>query len=142
MAYDDVFARNVPGIIVDHALNPLDHFSNQPVANDSTLPDATATNWPVIRDYSLTIREGETGTYTVALGAQPTQDVTVTVSISPATHLSPSNHTLTFSADNWSTPQTVTLTADAGAANSWHEIVHASDLDGFIVGHLKVLIEE
>ncbi len=142
VAYDDVFARNVPGVIVDHALNPLDHFSNQPVANDSTLPAATATNWPVISDYSLTISEGGTGTYTVALGAQPTQDVTVTLSISPATHLSASNQTLTFSAENWSTPQTVTLTASADAANSWQEIVHTSDLDGFIVGHLKVLIEE
>ena len=142
VAYDDVFARNVPGVIVDHALNPLDHFSNQPVANDSTLPDATATNWPVISDYSLTISEGETGTYTVALGAQPTQDVTVTHSISPSTHLTASASTLTFSADNWYTPQTVTLTASADAANSWQEIVHTSDLDGFIVGHLKVLIEE
>ena len=142
VAYDDVFARNVPGVIVDHALNPLDHFSNQPVANDSTLPHAPAANWPVINGYSLTIGEGQTGAYTVALGAQPTQDVTVTISILPATHLSASNQSLTFSPENWSTPQTVTLTASADAADSWREVVHTSDLDGFIVGHLKVLIEE
>ena len=144
VAYDDVFARDVPGIIVDHAGNPLEYFSNQAATNNSTLPANGDTNWPVISAYSLTIAEGQTGTYTVALGAQPDEDVAVTLSISPATLLTADAETLTFTPDNWATPQTVTLTAgtDADDLNFWQEVVHTADMDGFIVGHLKVLIEE
>jgi len=144
VAYDDLFARDVPGVIVDHAGNPLEHFSNQAVANGSTLPANVDANWPVISAYSLTVAEGQTGTYTVALGAQPDQDVTISLSISPSTHLSADTETLTFTPVNWSTPQTVTLTAgtDADDINFWQEIVHTADIDGFIVGHLKVLTKE
>ena len=144
VAYDDVFARDVPGVIVDHAGNPLEHFSSQMVANESTLPADADANWPVISAYSLAVAEGQTGTYTVALGAQPDEDVTVSLTISPATHLTADAETLTFTPANWSTPQTVTLTAstDADDVNFWQEIVHTADTDGFIVGHLKVLIEE
>ncbi len=144
VAYDDLFARDVPGVIVDHAGNPLEHFSSQTVANESILPANADANWPVISAYSLTVAEGQTGTYTVALGAQPDQDVTISLSISPSTHLSASAETLTFTPNNWATPQTVTLTAgtDADDINFWQEIVHTADVDGFIVGHLKVLIEE
>ena len=111
------------------------------VGNLRTNVDA---NWPVISAYSLTVAEGQTGTYTVALGAQPDQDVTISLSISPSTHLSADTETLTFTPVNWSTPQTVTLTAgtDADDINLWQEIVHTADIDGFIVGHLKVLTEE
>ena len=144
VAYDDLFARDVPGVVVDHAGNPLEHFSSQTVANESTLPANADANWPVISAYSLTVAEGQTGTYTVALGAQPDQDVTISLSISPSTHLSASAETLTFTPTNWATPQTVTLTAgtDSDDINFWQEIVHTADVEGFIVGHLKVLIEE
>ena len=142
VGHDDVFARNVPGVIVDHAGNPLDHFSNQAATNNSALAAGSTVNWPVISDYSLTIGEGDVGEYTVALGAQPAGDVTVTLSIAPATHLTASSSALTFTRENWSTPQTVSLTAGNGAANSWQEIVHRSDDEGFIAGHLKVLIAE
>ena len=144
IAYDDVFARDVPGVIVDHADNPLAHFSNQSVTNASTQPADADANWPVISAYSLTIPEGRNGTYTVALGIQPSADVTVSLSIAPATHLTSSHQTLTFTTDNWSTPQTVTLTAgtDDDSFNFWQEIVHTADVDSFMTGHLKVLVQD
>ena len=144
VAYDDVFAQDVPGVIVDHADNRLEHFSNQMVANNSTLPANTDANWPVISAYSLAITEGGTGSYTVALGAEPSDDVTISLSVTLSTHLTASVEELTFTTTNWSTPQTVALTAatDADDHNFWQEIVHTASVDGFIAGHLKVLVEE
>ena len=144
MAYDDVFARDVPGVIVDHAANPLEHFAAQSVANQSTLPADADANWPVISVYSLAIAEGGTGSYTVALGAQPSEDMTVSLSIAPETHLTARHQALTFTPDNWATSQTITLIAgtDDDNLNFWQEIVHTADAEGFIDGHLKVLIED
>ena len=76
---------------------------------------------------SLTINEGETGTYTVKLSSQPTGDVTVTVTPSDDTARCGDGHgtsctnksgvatvdrtSLTFTTSNWSVAQTVTVTA-------------------------------
>ena len=68
---------------------------------------------------SLTVAEGGTGTYTVALTSEPTADVTVTVNVPANTDVSvdtDSNeegdqNTLTFTADNWNTVQTVSVSA-------------------------------
>ena len=144
VAYDDVFARDVPGLIVDQDDGlPLEHFTSQTVANNSTLASTGSELWPVISGHSLSIAEGGAGSYTVALGAQPEQDVTVSLSISPSGFLTASASELTFTPDNWSTPQSVTLTSetDGDDVNLWREIVHTATADGFIAGHLKVLIK-
>ena len=65
---------------------------------------------------ALTVREGPDGgaTYTVVLGSQPTSTVTVTPSVPsqpPGTNLSVSPQSLSFTADDWNEPQTVTVTA-------------------------------
>ncbi|MFD2569251.1 putative Ig domain-containing protein [Spirosoma soli] len=52
---------------------------------------------------------GTTDTYTVALNSQPTSDVTVT--INPGSQLTVNPSTLTFTPSNYSTVQTVTVTA-------------------------------
>ncbi|MBQ9396477.1 MAG: hypothetical protein IJU23_13315 [Proteobacteria bacterium] len=53
---------------------------------------------------------GATDSMTVALKAQPTENVTVTVASSDSTELAvTSDATLTFTADNWNTPQTVNV---------------------------------
>ena len=144
VGYDDVFARDVPGVIVDHAGNSLAYFSRAAATNASTLPANGGANWPVISAYSLTISEAATATYTIALGAQPSEEVTVSLAIAPATHLTASHQTATFTTDNWDTPQTVTLTAgtDDDDLNFWQEIVHTADIDNFIAGRMKVLIED
>ena len=65
---------------------------------------------------TLTINEGGSDTYTVALNTQPSADVTVTISGHTGTDVSLSGQTLTsdeltFTPDNWSTAQTVTVNA-------------------------------
>ena len=61
----------------------------------------------------LTIGEGDGagGAYTAKLVAEPTADVTVTVSVPSGAGLTVSPTSLTFTADNWGTARTVTVTA-------------------------------
>ena len=68
-----------------------------------------------VSETELTIPEGESDSYTVVLGSEPTEAVTVTVNGSDGTHLTaPSEgRVLTFTAQNWNAPQTVTVTAPA-----------------------------
>lgn len=72
------------------------------------LDDDTATI--VITPDTLAIIEGEAGTYTVALTSEPTADVVVNVA-SGNTNGPVSPAILTFTPQNWATPQTVTVTA-------------------------------
>ena len=71
-----------------------------------------------ISETALTILEGSSGTYTVVLDTQPTDDVTVTVG-GASGDVSVSTTSLTFTSSNWNTAQTVTVTAaeDEDAAN-------------------------
>ena len=62
---------------------------------------------------SLAVTEGSTTTYTVSLGKQPSANVTVTPSSSAAALASVSPSSLTFTASNWATSQTVTVTGVA-----------------------------
>ncbi len=144
VSHDDVFARDLPGILVDDDGNALLHFDERAVANRSTLSADVQELLPALSAYSLTIAEGGTGSYTVVLGSQPDEDVVVNLSISPSGHLTASAEKLTFTPENWDSPQTVTLTAgtDDDHLNSWHEILHTADVEGFVVGHLKVLTED
>ena len=61
----------------------------------------------------VVIGEGRDYIYTVALDTQPTQDVTVTVN-NPTDNLevTATPRSLTFTTENWNTPQTVTVSAD------------------------------
>ena len=78
------------------------------------------------------------------LGSQPEEDVAVLLSVFPTGHLTADQQELNFTADNWDTPQTITLSAswDDDDLNSWQEIIHTSEAEGFISGHLKVLVED
>ena len=64
-----------------------------------------------VSETSLGIEEGGLDTYTVVLDTQPTGDVTVTIEGVAGTDLSLDKTTLTFTAQDWDTPQTVTVTA-------------------------------
>ncbi len=60
---------------------------------------------------TLRITEGATGSFTVRLSQQPAADVTVTVSSSDPGAATAAPASLTFTAANFATPQTVTVTA-------------------------------
>ena len=75
---------------------------------------------------TLTVREGGDGTYTVVLTSEPTGDVTVTPSVTGSPDVTVSPSPLTFTAGNWDTTQTVTVSAgsDADAENDTATIEH------------------
>ncbi|MYD94593.1 MAG: hypothetical protein F4Y02_13080, partial [Chloroflexi bacterium] len=59
----------------------------------------------------LTVHEDGSAGYTVVLTSEPSDEMTVTIAGSPGSDLSPVEDTLTFTADNWTTPQAATVTA-------------------------------
>ena len=59
----------------------------------------------------LTILEGGSAGYTIALTSEPTADVTVAVQVPENVDIAVEETALTFTAENWKTPQTVTVTA-------------------------------
>ena len=71
--------------------------------------------------------EGTDGSYDVSLSAEPSADVTVTITGHDGTAASLSSSTLTFTPTNWGTAQTVTVSAahDDDAADSTVTLKHA-----------------
>ncbi|WP_242057682.1 Calx-beta domain-containing protein [Nostoc sp. FACHB-87] len=55
------------------------------------------------------VEGGASDTYTVVLKTQPTADVTITLNV--GSQITTNNTTLTFTAANWNTPQTITVIA-------------------------------
>ena len=119
------------------------------IADDDTAAiTVSATELPVIEDAS--------STYDVSLSSQPTADVTVTIGGHDSSDLTLSGSTLssdnelTFTAADWSTPQTVTVAAaedaDAGT-DAPVDLTHTAasgdpDYDGISVGSVRVAIAE
>ena len=64
-----------------------------------------------INPTALTVAEGDSGSYSVVLDSEPTAEVTVTVGGHVGTDVTVSDAMLTFTPANWSTAQTVTVTA-------------------------------
>ncbi len=65
----------------------------------------------LFRMTSVTVDEGDDGTYTVVLTTKPTSDVTVTINDPSNTDVTTDPETLTFTPENWDEPQTVTVSA-------------------------------
>ncbi len=78
-----------------------------------------------VSETTFTIAEGESAEYTVGLRARPISNVSVRVNRSG--DVSPNPSRLTFTPSNWSTPQTVTLTAgqDNDAVDDAVEVTHS-----------------
>ena len=103
---------------------------------------------------ALSVDEGGSGTYTVKLATQPTGDVTVAVAGHSGTDITLSgdtltNDALTFTADNWDSAQTVTVTAgeDDDAVNEeeatlTHTVTGTGEYAGVTAGSVTVTIVE
>ena len=80
-----------------------------------------------VSETTVTVTEGGSATYTVRLNTQPTSDVVISVTASGSSDVTVSPATLTFTTANWSTAQTVTVSAaqDADAVNDAASITHA-----------------
>ena len=81
---------------------------------------------PALDPGPLLLAEGDTGAYAVRLSAQPSADATVAVASGDTGAVTVDLSSLTFTATNWSTPQTVTATAVAEASDSVDESVLVS----------------
>ena len=89
----------------------------EPTPISTPSPTPTPTPDVTISTAQLTVGEGETATYTVVLDAQPTANVTISITAGAGVTTDVSE--LTFTTDNWSAAQTVTVTGapdDATAA--------------------------
>ena len=107
-----------------------------------------------VSETALSIDEGGSDTYTVKLDSEPTADVTVAIAGHSGTDISLSggtltDDTLTFTADNWDTAQTVTVTAasDNDAASDaavtlTHTVSGTGEYAGVTAGSVTVTIVE
>ena len=134
VSYDNLFVQTGESIFDDLHGNKLATFTGRPVTNGSTLADVERPDGGLaLSRTDLEIDEGESGTYTVALASQPASDVTVAISQRPPGRATVSPASLTFTADNWNTPQTVTIssTEDANYLDRWLLLRHVATGDNY-----------
>ena len=112
-APDTLGNHTFAGTLRDFDYNALDPPSGSPehtVGGDTVVTVATPPG-VTFTPSSVTVNEGETGTYTVKLDTEPTGSVTVGVT-SDNSEVTVSPTSLTFTATTWSNPQTVTVSAE------------------------------
>ena len=101
-----------------------------PSAEETGTPAVPIAPGVTVSKTALTVTEQDTtgDSYTVALDTQPTANVAVTVAGHAGTDVTPNPTTLTFTASNWSTAQTVTVTAgdDADTADDTVALTHSA----------------
>ena len=134
VSYDNLFVQAGESILQDLRSIKLLPFTEQPVTNGSALADVERPDGGLaLSRTDLEIDEGESGTYTVALASQPAADVTVEISQRPPGRATVSPASLTFTADNWNTPQTVTITSteDANYVDRWLLLRHVATGDNY-----------
>ena len=151
VSYDNLFVRPGDTILQDLHSNKLLPFTEQAVTNNSAVADVTQPEGGLVLSRTdISLYEGRSGTYTVALASQPTSGVTVTIEDHPPGRATVSPTSLTFTADNWNTAQTVTITSeeDANYVPRWLVLRHTAEgadyrasalawlalMDGFNVG--------
>ena len=82
---------------------------------------------------SLTVPEGGSTSYTVTLGFQPTDTVTVSIADSGDDDISATTTSLSFTTVNWNSPQTVSIeaTEDDDLSNGAATITHTASGGGY-----------
>ncbi len=143
--YDGVFANAVPGVLMDMIGNAMTNFPATAATNNSTVTAHSGAGNVVLGSRELTITEGNSSSYTVKLGSQPSGDVTVAIASNAPSNVTISETGLTFTPDNWDTAQTVTVssTADDKGYGYWVGIRHTASGSGFTgEDTLRVLMEE
>ena len=116
-----------------------------------TVTRAANTPGVTVSTTALTVTEADmTGdTYTMVLNIQPTANVTVTVAGHVGTDVTPTPASLTFTTSNWTTAQTVTVTAgdDANRANETVSLTHGAtsadtNYDGIAISSVTVTVND
>ena len=134
VSYDNLFIETGESIFEDLRGNSLLTFAEQPASNGSTVADVDRPGGGLaLSRNDLLIKEGQSGTYTVVLTSQPAADVTVAIGDHPAGRATVSPTSLTFTADNWNRPQTVTIssTEDSNYLDRWVMLRHTATGDNY-----------
>ena len=131
VAYSNVFAREPGGALTDLVGNAVEPFGLQTVTNASV--DDSALNFgaqPVLNKTTLSICEGQTGTYGVSLPSQPTGgSLGIGMLFSPYDALYPSSEYLSFNQENWETARTISVytEVDGDDYTNWGLVYHRLD---------------
>lgn len=99
-------SRDLP----DASLPPLEDVGTEPVASFVYIPGSAPGFLVTPSNNLFTSESGSTATFTVALETKPKADVIVNVSSSNTSEGTVDVTSLTFTPENWNTPQTVTIT--------------------------------
>ena len=118
-------AASIAHAVVD--ASSADEYDNVSIAGVAVTVTDDETAGVTVSETTLTVTEGGSATYTVRLNTQPTSDVVIGVTRTGSPDVTVSPATLTFTSSNWSTAQTVTVSAaqDADAVNDAASIAHA-----------------
>ncbi|MCY4324329.1 MAG: Ig-like domain-containing protein, partial [Gammaproteobacteria bacterium] len=86
-----------------------------------------------VSETSLSLDEGGSASYTVALATRPPSAVTVEIAVSGGAGVGLSASSLTFGADDWDAPQSVTVTAleDDDGADESGSLTHSATGGGY-----------
>ena len=129
----------VPALPANHSGYGLSKAAGLPL----TMPGLTVT------PTTLTVDEGDGGTYTVVLDTQPSATVTVTIGGTTGTDVSVGDATLEFTTGDWATAQTVTVSAaeDSDTANDTVSLTHSaastdSDYNGIAIAGVEVTVND
>ena len=145
---DDDAAQD-QAVTLSHAVGGTEEYQGVTAASVTVTITEADTAGVTINPTALTVPEGGNSSYTIVLTIRPTADVTVTISGDDGTDVSLSSTTLTFTAENWNQPQTVTVTAnedndavtDAQVTLS-HAIGGAEEYQGVTTASVTVTITE
>ncbi len=109
-AADDAVAEAAAAGTITHLVTSLSDTSYNGISTDDVTVNISDDDIAGVSMNTMTVAEsGATDSYNMALNSEPTADVTVTVS--PDAQLSASAASLIFTPGNWSTPQTVIVSA-------------------------------
>ena len=110
-AADDAVDEDDESVTLGFGALPAGVMAGSPSTAVLTLAD-NDTRGVTLSETTLVIDEGTSGTYTVVLDSEPAGGVTVTPSLSSGDKAVTVSGALSFTADNWSTAQTVTVSAE------------------------------
>ena len=146
-AAEDADAVADDSVVLTHTVSGGDYDAVTIASIEVTiLEDDTA--GVTVSETALAITEGQSQSYTIVLDTEPTANVTVAIQVPENADIAVDVTELTFTADNWNTPQTVTVTAaqDADAvADDPVTITHAvsgGDYDAVTAAEVEVTILE
>ena len=145
-AQDDDAVADDP-VVLTHAVRGGDYEGLSAASVEVTIIEADTAGVSV-SETALTITEGDTGHYTIVLDTEPAADVTVAIQVPDNADIAVDQTALTFTADNWNTPQTVTVTAaqdDDAVADDPVVLTHTvrgGDYEGVTAASVEATITE